>query len=470
MTRDWFITGATAKIKRSIVIKFLLVITALFISTSLRPVMLVLLPVFLVSLAYLLNLHLTRNILYLLLIIFLAGFIGIVYTNELNMANHLTSLYLILPLILLMFSRVKTNDTFHNNSYFEFFIGTLTVIFIFNNVYGIIQFIQIGNDDSFIGFYGRHGLNIHTLSLANYLLCSFYFFRYKQQKNSVDLYLCVFFMISAIMGFFGLGLIVFLFAVFLYNISWKRLFQTIFIFAFVLSILASLLYLIKEETFNYNRSNLEAFYEAFTDKENFEYDQEKYHPVNLQTPRKLILHYNYAKVYLNDIVLFIFGSGPGTFNSRTSFLLNGDYSDISFIKNTFKHTNVSIAREHVFPLWNSRILSRPYMDGTRNEPFSAIVAILSEYGFFVFLIVVLLFRSRLKRIFKSFDNLLNERNDLNYYYFYKRYLKFVIIFMTLNLFCDNYLEYPEFILLIVLVIKLIEMKVNSLKQQITPDT
>jgi hypothetical protein len=88
----------------------------------------------------------------------------------------------------------------------------------------------------------------------------------------------------------------------------------------------------------------------------------------------------------------------------------------------------------------------PWNDGTRNQPFSSIIAIFLEYGFFIGCGFFLLFIQKIKAIKKQTK-----------FVAYKNYIKFLTIFILLLLLVQNYMEYPEIILYFILVIKLIDI-------------
>ena len=148
---------------------------------------------------------------------------------------------------------------------------------------------------------------------------------------------------------------------------------------------------------------------------------------------------------LLELDIFIFGTGPGSYNSRTSFLLNGEYSKlISSSKN--KGNRPVYAEIDIYPLWN-RNITYQYNDGTRNQPFSSALALVVEYGFLQFLLISLLFYKLIVRL---------KNNSENPFFF-----KFLIIFLIINLFTENYIEYPEFFLLVILMIKIIETDIQK---------
>jgi hypothetical protein len=187
--------------------------------------------------------------------------------------------------------------------------------------------------------------------------------------------------------------------------------------------------------------------------------------VKYDIPRKLVLHKNYVQTYTKDVGLLILGSGPGTFNSRTSFLLNGDYSKNSYLSTIFDVSTPAMAEKYVYPLWNSKITSQSlykygvYNDGTRNQPFSSIISLLSEYGLFTFVLLFILIYNKYELTLNKLDSAKFETENKKQIGIYRNYIKFISIFIVLNLFTDNFLEYPEIIAMYLIMFKLIELTI-----------
>jgi len=108
--------------------------------------------------------------------------------------------------------------------------------------------------------------------------------------------------------------------------------------------------------------------------------------------RKLVSYEQTLKNWTSSPQSFIFGEGAGKFSSRTAFLTGGDYVYWYPKKLVYKSEKFS---ENHFKLWNNRILSTPYKDGTHNQPFSFYNQLIGEFGllglllfsFYVFLII-----------------------------------------------------------------------------------
>ncbi|MBT1704572.1 hypothetical protein [Chryseosolibacter indicus] len=340
-----------------------------------------------------------------------------------------------------------------DKNYFEYFIKVLTGVLVINNIIGLVQFMYAPavNDDAFIGFYGAGGLGPHTLSLVNFIVCAYYFLAYQHSKSKIKLFLFLFFISSAILSFYGLGLIIFILSIFIYKFSLKAFFRSIFIFVLVMVMFTGLLYTFRYQTFLYNYENLQRVALFFRNDDG----QKNAH----QIPRKLMLYRNYVEVYLREPILFLTGSGPGTFNSRSYFLLNGDYSKHKFVIELFGQHSPRYAQKYVYPLWNSTNTGK-YMDGTRNQPFSSIVALFAEFGAIVSLFISMLASNK----YRSTLQKLKQQNDQGSYSANLYFLKFLTIFFVLNLFTDNFLEYPEIVMIYLFIFKTIEIKIfNSSK-------
>ena len=430
--------------QRSLIIKGFLVILSLLALSFLRPILFISLPFFVLLFFLFFRAKTTISTILLLLSILVTTVLSTFHLGEFNVSNNFLSIYFISPLILLFFSRIKIED----QDYFQFFMQVITVVLVLNNLIGLAQLIKNpADDDSFIGFYGTHGLGLHTLSLVNYLVGVYYFIRYQHQGLRMHLLLSVFFVISAILSFYGLGLIMFLSTIFIYKFSLRHFFGSVLIFVFILALFGSTLFFFKKQTFYYNLENIkraELFFKRDLGKKELSL-----------IPRKLLLFRNYVDGYSQDIGAFLLGSGPGTFNSRTYFLLNGDYSRSKSLEKVFGTHDPLMAAKYVHPLWNAENTGQ-YMDGSRNEPFSSIIALLAEYGFIVSLLVAIAVYSRYKTLMGLLSLTSGALPEYNF-------LKFISIFVFLNLFTDNYLEYPEFILLYIIIFNLIQLSISNKK-------
>ncbi len=285
-------------------------------------------------------------------------------------------------------------------------------------------------------------------------MSTYYFLSFKRRRTSVNLSLAVFFLISGIVSFYGLGLLIFLVALVLYNLSLRSIIKSVFISAFIIISVAVGLYFIKPKVFGYNYDNLKMAV-AFLKGDIKESDSR-------QIPRKIMVYKNYFSIYGSDPVLFLCGSGPGTFNSRTSFLLNGDYSKNKLIESIFPVSEPKYAVIGAYSLWNSKFVkATSFTDGTRNQPFSSFIAVLSEYGFIFSLVLVVSIYLKYAAVKRNYW-LAVDRNEFSseIQHIHFKYLRFSSLFIFLLLFTDNYLEYPEVIVFYIFIFKFIELEFN----------
>ena len=301
----------------------------------------------------------------------------------------------------------------------------------------ITNFANMGtalSADSFKGFYGKSGLSLHTLSLVNFLYAMYFYFRKKSLKTA-------FFAISGFLCFFGAGLVTFILSIGIYLLISKRVFRYV-IPIFSLTILLWVSFkIVKPQSFNYYVTNINWFVVSFLDTD---YESEMSLSRSSKrtiTPRKLTFHLGvYNRLKDNPEIAFV-GTGPGMYNSRTSFLLNGDYTKIDILKKMLS-IRPHYAEIDVYPLWNSEILYR-FNDGTRNEPFSSVMALIMEYGIPISILIFLLYYLKIRKIA-----------------FWSAERKFIIlssIFYFLCLIVDNYIEYPEITWVYLTIIKTIEI-------------
>lgn len=406
----------------------------------LRSTLIVLIPFSTLIFIILFRSRFPKNIYFIIISILLSLIISNLFIEG-NIVNNILSLYLIAPPIIIFLS--KSNIERHD--YLPSFINYSSFILILNNIIGFIQLIiHPTTDDAFIGFYGSHGIGLHSLSIVNYIVGAFYFFKYRFEGRRKYLLMSLFFFSSAILSFYGLGLILFLFTILIFNFSLKRFYRFIIVTPIIIVIFGLCLYVFKPDTYAYNVENLRRFSLIF-----------KTHLSSVEKnsiPRKLLVFRNYLEGFSNNANMILFGSGPGTFNSRSYFLLNSDYSDSKLIKGILGQREPKVAEKYVHPLWNTENTVR-HMDGTRNQPFSSLLSVLAEYGvlFFVLLAIV---------IFNKYNRIVNSLKDspCNYYV---PYLKFLSIFILLNLLTDNLFEYPEIMLVCILIFKLAELTPES---------
>jgi hypothetical protein len=158
-------------------------------------------------------------------------------------------------------------------------------------------------------------------------------------------------------------------------------------------------------------------------------------------PRKLVSLEQTLDSWTQDPEHFIFGSGGGKFSSRTAFITAGEYvgwfpQSLVYISEDFK--------ENHFPLWNKKILSIPYKDGTSNQPFSFYNKILGEYGFLGLILFVVYLITPIKHYKKlSYGRLLFILIFpfflLDYWFEYFSVIIFFELFLYLNIKSKTYI-------------------------------
>jgi len=295
-----------------------------------------------------------------------------------------------------------------------------------------------------MGLYTDFSVSLNGLVILNTLLFYYYFVLYIYEKKPISLLTSLFFLGCSILGFYGAGLVICLAAFILgfFRFELKSFFKVAFITIISLLVVYQAMTFIKPQTLEYNIANI---------KKMIDFDVHN-------GPRKLTSFYNYATAYPKNAKDFLLGSGPGSFNSRTAFMIGSPsyFTSIPQIKDKeqpyyFKH--------YAYSLWNESNTSQAlYQDGFRNQPFSSILAFLGEYGLLftlVFAVLYYLYYSRVARLYRMRHN---DPEARVYFRFFKIcFILLPLLFLIDNYFelflIDNYFEYPEIMLLLTLSIK-----------------
>ena len=403
--------------------------------TFLRGFLIIVAPFFLLVLVYIYKLKPTKNILFSFALLLISLVINYLF-YEIYLVNNIFSillLYLPIAVLLLKLKRQYVS--------IELWMSVSSKVLILVNITAFINLIYVyisGNgllDDGFNGLYGRSGLSMHTFSLVNFIYCIYYFTKENYKK-------AVFFLLSGFMCFYGLGLLLFIGAlaiVFLINLK-KKYVKYIILLPLSVWLVIFITTKINPAAFSYMNNNIDRVLYTISNKRPYENelkDVKKFKTV--KTPRKIMVFEGGLGVITNP-TFFLFGISPGTYNSRVSFLLNGEYTRNKLFKNI--RNRPFYADRDVYPLWNKNITFQ-YNDGTRNEPFSSLLALIVEYGVLQTLLICLLLWHSYKRLKAQNDN-------------YKFFIQFLFVFFFLNILTENYFEYPEFILLIIIIYKSIE--------------
>lgn len=408
---------------------------AILFCTYFRISLLIIYPLLVIFVFYYFKWKLDRNAVYILtftLIFWLLSF-----RNGIYLKYNVVSLYFYIPFIFLLFA--SPSNIYSERNYLKIFIYAISIIAVINNFFGFYQYVLRPNDDSFEGLYGTFTVSQNGLSLVNAVLFFFYLCMYQKHKKSIFLALSVFFIISSVMGFYGAGLMAFLGALVLtyFRSKLKNIFILLFSLMFVIALIYILMKSISPLTLDYNINIIKKFLD----------------PTAANAPRKLIIFRNYFNAYPSNIPDLLFGSGPGTFNSRSAFMVGSpSYFNAEFIKSPGQPPYF---RDYAYTLWNPSNTG-PY-DGFMNQPFTSILTLLGEYGLLITLGILYVVLKRFKyyvnagRIYAKQYGVTVE---------YKMY-RFCLIFAFMLLIIDNYMEYPEIIALLLIILKLSQQKLKT---------
>jgi hypothetical protein len=359
--------------------------------------------------------------------------------------NTITSLFLCFtPLVFLILKPTKKLFTIED----WFVISTKVLLVVNISAFFDFFYVMLTKtrllDDGFLGLYGISGLNMHTLSIINFTY-AIYHFNIKNYKWFL------FFAFCGFMCFYGLGLLLFILAfsiTLLMTLNKRYLVYVLFSPVIVIGIIV-FTSVLNPKIFNYMGNNLIDSYMAL---ETLSYDKEMEDVLEhkrVATPRKLLSFVGGYNRITSDYGILFYGTSPGTYNSRTSFLLNGEYSSSKMAK--FVNNQPKFAIADIYPLWNKDI-NYQYNDGTRNQPFSSVLSFVMEYGILISIMAVFLLKDVYSRIRDSNKNL-------------KLFVRFFFLFFVLNILSENYLEYPELMVLVIILLK--SMEINDLKNSTT---
>ena len=110
-------------------------------------------------------------------------------------------------------------------------------------------------------------------------------------------------------------------------------------------------------------------------------------------PRKLVSFGQTFNNWTSNPISFVFGTGGGKFSSRTAFITAGEY--VSWFPEKLTYISEDFNDNH-FQLWNSKILSISFKDGTSNQPFSSYNKIVGEYGLLGIVLFMIYLSSSIK--------------------------------------------------------------------------
>lgn len=420
--------------------KGIIIILAVLIFTFFRSLLILVGPFVILFIAYLYKAKLTPIALLSIIVLAISLLVNIVF-YDFYLVNTIASILLLFIGVCVLLLKPKANGLPVSE-----WMNTSSYILLLVNATALVNFFYVfitGDgllDDSFNGLYGRSGLSMHTLCIVNFIYAVYFL----DQKKNIKF---VLFFLSGVMCFYGLGLILFLVSLILaFGIRLKtRYIKYILLSPIVLIVLLLIITRVNPNILSYMNKNINRvtnsislalpYEEEMEDVRNFE---------TVKTPRKILMFKGSIKLMSAPHIL-LFGAGPGTYNSRTSFLLNGEYTSNKYLKRI--KIEPEYAKRDIYPLWNENITFQ-YNDGTRNEPFSSIIALATEYGLINAIIIIV-------GIFYLY------RKTLNYNRENKLFVRFLFIFSSFNLLSENYFEYPEFMILFIILVKGLEYKNES---------
>jgi hypothetical protein len=422
--------------KKISVQQILMFFIALLFGTYLRISFLLLYPFFVVFVFWIFKWKVERNAVFLFSLIAIGWVISLRHGSFIK--YNLVSLYFFAPFILLLLASPPKVLPHRNN--LKMLMNALSIVAIFNNIIGIVQYIRFPNDDSFRGVYGIFTVSQNGLVILNSMLFFYHLLVFQRNKKIKRLLLSLSFLFSLVMGFYGAGLIVLFASLVLTYFRMKMrniiLVASIVIFSGLLVVV--LMRVVSPDTLEYNVNIVKKFL---------------YSNRGIDVPRKLTVFKNYAAAYPSQPVDFLFGSGGGTFNSRSAFMVGSPtYFNLDFIKSP---TQPYYFRTYAYTLWNDAINTR--YDGFMSQPFTSLLALLGEYGL---LFSAALFYVWLARFngYLTLGNLYAKERNVRLEF---RMYKFVTFFTILLIIIDNYIEYPEIIALLLIIGKLCQQQLKE---------
>lgn len=387
-----------------------------------------------------------RGEVYALLIFLALSLISLIFSSKPLLLNYAVSILFLSPFLLMaLFGRSIASqiDPRKLDKVTRIFFNIL----LLNGAIGIIQYIIYQNDDAAIGFYGRSGLQNHGLAILYTFAAVYFYCQKKQLLNTLKIILAV---VSFISCSYGVGMMSIIISAVATSILISRSkSRSIIIVLILTAILAGGLFLINKAAFMYNVNILSIFGESINTILSGGDTQDS------SIPRKLVAWLNYLNMISDNFSMLFTGTGGGGFNSRASFMLNGDYSSVSFIPVSISEWH----RIHIMPLWSKFILSQAYQDGSMNQPFSNFLSILAEYGIFCFVLVIGSFMKIRNFLLEKIPS--SQTKEINA-------LNFIFIFILAEGFLDNIFEYAEIIFPFFMLICWISLKNTYADSHISP--
>lgn len=395
-------------------------------------IMVVTLPIIVFGVYMMMPFKTDKGILPLIVIFFIAAILGLAGGTT-TFLSVVLSCILLLPMLFLLFSHPQ-------KKYLQQWPNSLTkpfiVVLVIIDSLGFLFWLRYGGDEFGLA-YGRHYEYVHGLAMINTFMLLWYLMKYFYgQMKLRDWFLGGFFTASWLCCSFGLGFLCLLLT-FVILLLLARKFKVLLLLA---SLLAGAYLLLQTSTFDYERENIIKAQEK-TDA------------------RKITMFEDFLKLTIHDPQMMFIGTGPGGYNSRTSFLLSGENNNI--INRWFDRIEPPYYKKYIYPLWNNTFVSQEeYTDGTRNKPYSNLVSLWAENGIFFLLLFIWMYGRQLARL-HAYKNFIVEYH----------YLIALDIFMIISLISHIWLESSEFliycILRSVLLADMRQRRINAhLKQQL----
>lgn len=130
----------------------------------------------------------------------------------------------------------------------------------------------------------------------------------------------------------------------------------------------------------------------------------------------------------NKFAVFFMGFGGGSYSSRASLFLTGEYVS------SFPFRNISAYMfENCYALWKALLAAPPWLSGAFNYPYFSVLSLVSEYGIIFSGVFLYMLSNKLKESFRFSPRL-------------SSLMFFIIISAS---FIDNYLEYFQVMVIFV---------------------
>ena len=362
----------------------------------------------------------TRSFNLLLFLLIISSIIG--YASGINnLLNISVCLFLTIPVLYVFLSSVTG---IYNEGCIISFYKYSRLILIAVHIVGILYMAYIPasyRDDALSYSYGDHFNKMNGLAIIDALFVFYYFTKYSNRTKGdirVLINLIIWFAFF-ILCFFGLGLSCLIITFGIFFLLKFKISRTIpILFVSILTIYTL------PKFFPNNARYLDKNYNAV-----IEFNVEN----NNADLRKLMMVYNYIKFVNENPLHAIVGVGPGGFNSRTAFFLNCESKNI--VVKTFGSTMPYFHKKYIYPLHNEDVVSFEMgSDGTRNRPFSSLIAFCAEFGL-IFTIVFLVFWIR--RIFSYYRIM---KSDSRYLFLFLANIYFLLVFSV-----DQWFTTSEFV-------------------------